>query len=101
MQRYEKFAEIIKVTQGKRRYSTMYYPTPERKTTDIFIIAKKTDRLDELAHRYYGDVRLWVMLAKANKLHAGTIRIQPGIRLRIPFPLSPGDIYEQFTNKQF
>lgn len=101
MQRYEKFAEIIQVSQRKRRYSTMYYPTPERKSTDIFIIAKKNDRLDLLANTYYGDPRMWIMLAKANRLHSGTIRVPPGIRLRIPFPLDAGDVYDLFTNKQF
>mgnify|MGYP003640800915 CR=1 FL=1 len=101
MQRYEKYAEVIKTTQKKRRYSTMYYPTPERKTTDIYIIARKMDRLDSIAHSYYGDSRLWVVIAKANKLHAGSLRIPVGIRLRIPFPLDRGELFDIFTEKQF
>ena len=101
MQRYEKFAKVIKVSQGKRRYSTMYYPTPRRKDTDIYIIARKNDRLDLIADQYYGDPRLWIMLAKVNRLHAGTIRVPPNFRLRIPFPLGNSDIYDLFINKQF
>ena len=101
MQRYEKFAEVIKVTQGKRRYSTMYYPMPEHKTSDIYIIAKKSDRLDLLANQYYNDPRLWIIIARANRLHNASIRIPVGIRLRIPFPYNGGDISDSFTNKQF
>jgi nucleoid-associated protein YgaU len=102
MQRYEKYANIIKTeTQRKRRYSTMYYPSIERKTSDIYIITRNNDRLDLLANNYYGDPRLWVILAKANKLHAGTLRIPAGSRLRIPYPLDRGDVFKQFTDKQF
>ena len=101
MQRYEKYAEFIKATQGKRRYSTMYYPRPERKSTDIFIITRKNDRLDLIANEYYGDPRKWVILAKANKLHNGTIRVPAGTRLWIPFPYNSGEIDEDFENKQF
>ena len=101
MQRYEKFSEVIKDRNGRRRYATMYYPVPDRKSTDIYIIAKYNDRLDLMASEYYGDPRKWVLLAKANKFHAGTIRVQPGRRIWIPFPLSDSDISEQFNNKQF
>lgn len=101
MQRYQEFAEIIPTSSGKRRYSTLYYPKFERKTSDIYIICKISDRLDLLAHQYYGDSRYWVILAKANKLHNGTIKPPVGFRLRIPFPLNSGDIGELFTNAQF
>jgi nucleoid-associated protein YgaU len=101
MQRYEKYSKVITATQGKRRYSTMYYPVPERKTTDIYVIARNNDRLDLMAQEYYGDPRKWVIIAKANKLHAGTIRVPPNKRIRIPFPLDGGEEFNIFTNKQF
>ena len=101
MQRYEQFAEIIKVSQGKRRYSTMYYPKLERKTSDIYLIAKSSDRLDLLAYQYYGDVRYWVIIAKANNLHNATLRPPVGIRIRIPYPLNSGDIESLFIDAQF
>lgn len=101
MQRYEEFCDVIKVSQGKRRYSTLYYPRFELKSTDIYLITKKTDRLDLLAYRYYGDVRYWTIIAKANKLHNATLRVPIGIRLRIPFPLELGEIREKFTEAQF
>lgn len=100
MQRYEQYANVITGDDKKRRYSTMYYPVPPKKSSDIYIIVKNHDRLDILADRYYGDPRKWVLLAKANKLHAGTIRVPAGIRLWIPYPYNNSDIEEQFGNKQ-
>jgi hypothetical protein len=46
VQRYEEFAEVIKASQGKRRYSTLRYPRFELRSSDIYLITKKTDRLD-------------------------------------------------------
>lgn len=101
MQRYEEFAEIITASQGKRRYSSLYYPRFELKSTDIYLITKKSDRLDLLAFRYYGDTRYWVIIAKANRLHNATLRVPVGIRLRIPFPLELDTIQDKFTESQF
>lgn len=101
MQRYEEFTEIITATQGKRRYSTLRYPRIELRSTDIYIISKKTDRLDLLAYQYYGDVRYWVIIAKCNRLHSPSLRIPPNLRIRIPFPLNSGDIQTYFNEAQF
>lgn len=101
MLRYKEFAEVIKNDDGKRRYSTLYYPKFERQSSDIYIIAKISDRLDLLAHQYYGDSRYWIVLAKANKLNNATIKPPIGFRLRIPFPLELGDVEELFSNAQF
>ena len=100
MQRYERYAEqIIVEPSRKRRYSTMYYPIPERRSTDVFVITRRSDRLDLLANDYYGDPRLWVMIAKANRLHS--LVVTPGTHLWIPFPYDQGLIDESFKNKQF
>lgn len=101
MQRYEEFAEIIKTPEGKRRISTLYYPKLERKTSDIFIITKMSDRLDNLSFQYYGDARYWVIIAKANNLHFPTLRVPTGIRLRIPNFTNHADIEDAFRNKQY
>jgi nucleoid-associated protein YgaU len=101
MQRYEEFAEIIKDKNGKRRYSTLYYPTIPPKTSDKYIITKQMDRLDLISAREYGDVRYWPLIAKANKLSSATIRVPVGIRLRIPFPLNHSMVEDAFVNKQF
>jgi nucleoid-associated protein YgaU len=101
MQRYEEFAEIIKDKDGKRRYSTLYYPNITPRTSDKYIITKISDRLDLISAREYGDVRYWVIIAKANKLSSPTLRLPVGIRLRIPYPLNHTDVEDAFTNKQF
>lgn len=97
MQRYEEFAEvIIDRNNAKRRYGTLYYPDFEARATDIYLITNIGHRLDLLSYQYYGDVRFWPIIAKANKLHAATIRPPLGIRLRIPFPLNYDEIQEAF-----
>ena len=40
------------------------------------------DRLDILAHQFYGDVTLWWYIAKANGL--SDLRVDAGISIRIP-----------------
>lgn len=98
MQRYKNYADIINDDSGKRRYSTIYYPQIPRKTTDVYKVATRGDRLDLLAYEYYGDARLWVILAKANNLLLPTLRIKPGTRIRIPFPLDVGGLNELFNS---
>jgi len=100
MLRYLEFSEIITASQGKRRYASLYYPKMEPKASDVYIIANKMSRLDLLAYEYYGDSRLWVIIAKANTLHAATLRIPTGIRIRIPYPLEYDQLQEQFIEKQ-
>jgi len=99
MQRYEKYAEIITTSEKKRRYGTLYYPIPERKSSDLYIITKGNDRLDLLANQYYDDPRKWVILAKANRLY--DLIVPPGIQLWIPYPYNPIEIDTKFTDKQF
>lgn len=100
MQRYEEFTEKDIFSQNKRRYSTLFYPKFERKTSDIYLITKVSDRLDLLANQYYGDSRYWVIIAKANNLHNSTLRVPIGMRLRIPYPLNNSDIQEMFAERQ-
>jgi hypothetical protein len=101
MQRYEEFTNIIIANKDKRRYETLYYPKFEKRSSDLYIITKRLDRLDNIAYKYYGDPRFWVILAKSNKLHGGSIHPPIGFRLRIPFPLNTGQIQEKFREAQF
>lgn len=99
MQRYEEFTDIIPTAEGKRRYSSLYYPKVPRKASDNWIITKSSDRLELLAFEYYGDTRYWVIIAKANKLFNATIRIPVGIRLRIP-DITRDEIEQLFIDAQ-
>jgi len=99
MQRYDEFTDIIPTAEGKRRFSSLYYPKVPRKSSDNWIITKSSDRLELLAFDAYGDTRYWVIIAKANKLFNATIRIPVGIRLRIP-DLTRNEIEELFRDAQ-
>lgn len=55
---------------------------------DVYIITQETDRLDTLAHEFYGDSTLWWIIAHANNLNSADIGVDPGIQLRIPSDFS-------------
>ena len=42
------------------------------------------DRLDLLANQFYGDPKLWWVIANANNIGKGTLFIEEGAVLRIP-----------------
>ncbi len=100
MQRYSQIAEKIKTYSGVRRYETIYYPEIPYRDSDIYIITKRTDRLDLLANEYYGDPRYWVILARANNYNNATIKPPIGDRMRIPYPYTEDDIEKLFTEAQ-
>ena len=55
---------------------------------DLYIISESSDRLDLLAHKYYGDKSLWWVIAVANNLNNASLYIGEGVQLRIPSNLS-------------
>ena len=61
--------------------TTIYSSIPEN-DNDIYVITQTGDRLDLLAHQFYGDVNLWWYIAKANGLTFMTV--PTGTSLRIP-----------------
>ena len=61
--------------------TTIYSSIPET-DDDIWVITQLGDRLDSLAHQFYGDVSLWWYIGKANGIT--DLRIPAGTSLRIP-----------------
>ena len=61
--------------------TTIYSSIPES-DGDIYVVSQLGDRLDLLAHQFYGDVTLWWYIAKANNLKYNNL--PEGIQLRIP-----------------
>ena len=72
--RYENI-KIVKTEEGKRYKKTV---------DDRYIIGMQGDRLDNLAFKYYGDARLWWILARANYLGKGDLSVPIGAQIRIP-----------------
>ncbi len=76
--------KILKTEEGKRYRKTIEYPKMVKTVDDKYIIGMQGDRLDNLAHKYYGDARLWWILARANYLGKGDLSVPIGKQLRIP-----------------
>ena len=80
----------IKIREdGKRVLKPTMYPRIPIRDSDIFIYPKFGDRLDNLAHKYYGDVSLWWIIAKANNLDAAHIGLEVDKQIRIPTDIEP------------
>ena len=82
MRRYSTTRQKIDKS-GVRVYGTTYYPEIPLQDSDIFIRPIHGDRLDLLAHRYYGDSTLWWIIAKSNGLKGDTA-VSTEDLLRIP-----------------
>jgi hypothetical protein len=92
MKRYDN--NKIKIDKdGKRVYTTTYYPPIPLTNSDQFIQTKVGTRLDNLAQVYYGDSTLWWVIAKANGIR-GFTSLKSNTRLRIPSNIS--EILEKF-----
>ena len=85
-------------TTQNRYYKNIEYPEIPVSSNDIYIISKATDRLDLLANDYYGDVRYWWVISKANpdKVKRDSFFINPGLQIRIPSNVE--NIYNVFLN---
>lgn len=69
-----------------RRLETTIYPNFEELfADDTYIQSQDGDRLDLLAKEFYGDEIFWHVIAKANNIGKGTLAIEPGIIIRIPY----------------
>ena len=76
----------IRFKDKKSYYKNIRYPEVPLRTNDIYIITKDGDRLDLLAHQFYGDVDLWWIIAISNigKVRRDSFFIKPGLQIRIP-----------------
>ena len=82
MNRYQR-TKVKLDKSGLRVFGTTYYPDIPIENSDKFVMSRLGDRVDMLAHKYYGDVTLWWIIAKANGL-GGKAGLEPGVTLRIP-----------------
>jgi hypothetical protein len=99
MSRYKDIS-LKKSREGARVTKPVIYPPIARSVEDIYVVTTPGDRLDLLAHKYYGNISYWWMIAEANGLGKGTVALEPGIQVRIP--ANPTTILANLreTNKQ-
>ena len=75
--------KIKRDKSGVRTYKTTYYPDIPIHDRDQFIYPKFGERLEVLAHKFYGDVTLWWVIAKANGLK-GKLYVPQDTEIRVP-----------------
>jgi len=66
--------------------NTTFYSSVPESDDDIYVITQPGDRLDQLAHQFYGDVTLWWYIAKANGY--ATMNVPADKQIRIPVDLA-------------
>ena len=69
-----------------RYYRGIKYPNIDLSINDLYIITTAGDRLDLLANQFYNDIRLWWIIATANRdiLRKDSYGLKPGLELRVP-----------------
>lgn len=82
MKRYDNTRTKID-KEGKKVYTTTYYPDIPLSNLDQFIQTKDGMRLEQLAQTFYGDSTLWWVIASANGIR-GFTSLKSGTALRIP-----------------
>lgn len=97
--RYINVGEKRSEDNARVRKSTLM-PTIQPSLSDIYIITTPGDRLDLLAHKYYGNVSYWWIIAQANSdaslpIGKGTMVLPEAIQLRIP--TNPTSIIQQLN----
>jgi len=85
--RYENI-ETQKIINGKVAYLPTRYPTLVPSNNDYYIISRADDRLDLIAIDFFGDSKLWWVIAMANDLPGDSMFMPLGFQLRIPGNLS-------------
>ena len=81
--------KIFRDKNGKRYYRPTIVPNIPLRDSDLFIYPKVGDRLELLAHKFYGDSNLWWIIAKANELTNGMIGLSSEKKIRIPTKIQP------------
>jgi hypothetical protein len=83
-----KYTSIKTNKKGKRVFRPTMYPKIPIQDSDIFIYPKFGDRLDTLAQKYYEDMSLWWIIAKANNLDEAHIGLEVDKQIRIPINIT-------------
>lgn len=76
----------IELKNQKRYFRGIKYPNIPLSINDLYVITTAGDRLDLLANQFYNDVRLWWVIATANRdiVRRDSFGLKPGLEIRIP-----------------
>ena len=77
-----------KTKDGREVYKPKIYPNIPLMDTDVYVATETGDRLDTLAHQFYGDSTLAWLIASANNIHNASFGLVDGTVLRIPKDIS-------------
>lgn len=81
--RYDK-NQKVKLKDGRIVYRSRINSNIPKSDKDIYIVTQSGDRLDTLAHQFYGDASLWWVIASANNIHDSGFAVADGTTLRLP-----------------
>ena len=81
--RYEN-SETKKTNDGRTVFRPKIYPNIPLRDDDVYVATETGDRLDSLAHQFYGDSSYWWIIASANNIHDAPFALDEGTELRIP-----------------
>lgn len=82
------------------RFKNRFVPpdlTNVEQDEEEYVCQSEWERLDKIAHAYYGDERLWWVIAIRNGMELPDQSIYKGRTLKIP---SPGFVQEKIIGKQ-
>lgn len=77
-------SETRKTGDGRTVFRSKIYPNIPLRNDDVYVATESGDRLDTLAHQFYGDSTLWWIIASANNIHDAVFGFEDGTVLRIP-----------------
>ena len=80
----DRLRNIPEKTKSNKHYlKNIKYTSIPLDITDVYIMSKDGDRLDNLANQFYKDPELWWVIVKANpnKIGRDSFFIKPGVHL--------------------
>lgn len=82
-----RFADLF-IIEGVEHWDVLDLPEIPEQQDDLQYQVKRglSERIDKLATRFYGDSRLWWVIAAANDLEVVPTDLNEGETLRIPSP---------------
>jgi hypothetical protein len=88
----------FRASNSKEYYTNPIYPTIPPTADDFYVLSSSGDRYDTLALDFYGDSKLWWVIASANIQNKASLAIEPGVQIRIPGDKSKAiELYDQIN----